>query len=171
MTQSNRETLEAREKADEQSIPPKSRPLVLEMVTLLAATSVNRGRSLGTTWCMSRGVHTLLLRSDATLEDAVDQPNRWSINLQMSPRMRSECCWTTILRSLKSYCHLRIQAAFQNVTEPNSDVRLGGTREYAYHPNHEELSRCIGNDNRFVCLSCGNQFVVRDAALVAVVMI
>ena len=35
-----------------------------------------------------------------------------------------------------------------------------GQKQYAYHPNHELLERCIGNDSPHLCLSCGNEFKV-----------
>lgn len=30
-----------------------------------------------------------------------------------------------------------------------------GRKHYAYHPDHERLARCIGNDDPHVCLGCG----------------
>ena len=41
-----------------------------------------------------------------------------------------------------------------------------GTKQYAYHPDHECLARCIGNDSPHLCLSCGHEFKVdsRDPA-------
>lgn len=33
-------------------------------------------------------------------------------------------------------------------------------KQYAYHPDHEALSRCIGNDSPYICLSCANEFMV-----------
>ena len=30
-----------------------------------------------------------------------------------------------------------------------------GRKRYAYHPDHENLARCIGNDEPHICLSCG----------------
>ena len=33
-------------------------------------------------------------------------------------------------------------------------------KQYAYHPDHEKLERCIGNDTPHLCLSCGNNFMV-----------
>ena len=30
-----------------------------------------------------------------------------------------------------------------------------GEKQYAYHPDHENLDRCIGNDSPHLCLSCG----------------
>ena len=30
-----------------------------------------------------------------------------------------------------------------------------GRKRYAYHPDHENLSRCIGNDVPHICVSCG----------------
>jgi len=35
-----------------------------------------------------------------------------------------------------------------------------GARQYAYHPDHERLDRCIGNDSPHLCLSCGHEFNV-----------
>jgi len=30
-----------------------------------------------------------------------------------------------------------------------------GDKKYAYHPDHENLARCVGNDTPHLCLSCG----------------
>jgi DNA-directed RNA polymerase subunit RPC12/RpoP len=35
-----------------------------------------------------------------------------------------------------------------------------GRKHYAYHPRFEELARCVGNDSPYVCLSCGEKFMV-----------
>ena len=35
-----------------------------------------------------------------------------------------------------------------------------GEKHYAYHPDHENLFRCIGNDSPHLCLSCGEECVV-----------
>lgn len=35
-----------------------------------------------------------------------------------------------------------------------------GGKQYAYHPNHERLARCIGNDEPHLCLGCGNEWMV-----------
>jgi phage FluMu protein Com len=35
-----------------------------------------------------------------------------------------------------------------------------GEKQYAYHPDHDKLSRCIGNDTPHLCLSCGNEFMI-----------
>ncbi len=35
-----------------------------------------------------------------------------------------------------------------------------GRKRYAYHPDHENLAKCIGNDTPHVCLSCGYEFKV-----------
>ena len=35
-----------------------------------------------------------------------------------------------------------------------------GSKRYAYHPDHERLARCIGNDIPHLCLSCGREFPV-----------
>lgn len=38
-----------------------------------------------------------------------------------------------------------------------------GKKHYAYHPNHELLARCIGNDLPHLCLDCGKSFMVDSA--------
>jgi predicted RNA-binding Zn-ribbon protein involved in translation (DUF1610 family) len=35
-----------------------------------------------------------------------------------------------------------------------------GTKQYAYHPDHERLDRCIGNDSPHLCLACGESLMV-----------
>jgi DNA-directed RNA polymerase subunit RPC12/RpoP len=35
-----------------------------------------------------------------------------------------------------------------------------GARHYAYHPDHHNLGRCVGNDEPHLCLDCGHPFVV-----------
>ena len=35
-----------------------------------------------------------------------------------------------------------------------------GRKRYAYHPDHERLDRCIGNDSPHLCLTCGKKFMV-----------
>lgn len=35
-----------------------------------------------------------------------------------------------------------------------------GDKRYAYHPDHANLARCIGNDVPHLCLACGAEFVV-----------
>ena len=32
-----------------------------------------------------------------------------------------------------------------------------GKKKYAYHPNHDELARCIANDVPHFCLQCGTE--------------
>lgn len=39
-----------------------------------------------------------------------------------------------------------------------------GAKQYAYHPDHELLDRCIGNDSPHLCLSCGHEFMVDSRA-------
>ena len=39
-----------------------------------------------------------------------------------------------------------------------------GKKQYAHHPNHELLERCIGNDAEHLCLSCGKEFMVDSEA-------
>jgi DNA-directed RNA polymerase subunit RPC12/RpoP len=36
----------------------------------------------------------------------------------------------------------------------------GGAKLYAYHPDHDSLAQCIGNDDPHLCLSCGREFMV-----------
>lgn len=35
-----------------------------------------------------------------------------------------------------------------------------GAKVYAYHPDHEELAKCIGNDEPHLCLACGVSVMV-----------
>ena len=35
-----------------------------------------------------------------------------------------------------------------------------GKKKYAYHPRHDLLDRCIGNDSPHLSLACGNKFKV-----------
>jgi DNA-directed RNA polymerase subunit RPC12/RpoP len=35
-----------------------------------------------------------------------------------------------------------------------------GQKQYAYHPDHERLALCIGNDAEHLCLTCGLEFKV-----------
>ncbi len=42
-----------------------------------------------------------------------------------------------------------------------------GAKKYAYHPDHERLARCIGNDTPHHCLDCGTEFKVDSRAPVA----
>jgi predicted RNA-binding Zn-ribbon protein involved in translation (DUF1610 family) len=39
-----------------------------------------------------------------------------------------------------------------------------GTKRYAYHPDHERLALCIGNDSPHLCLACGAEFEVDSRA-------
>ncbi len=39
-----------------------------------------------------------------------------------------------------------------------------GAKQYAYHPDHDRLDRCIGNDVPNLCLACGHEFVVDTLA-------
>ncbi|MFO0915249.1 MAG: hypothetical protein U0795_19965 [Pirellulales bacterium] len=38
-----------------------------------------------------------------------------------------------------------------------------GEKQYAYHPDWERLSQCIGNDSDFLCLACGKEFRMDSA--------
>jgi hypothetical protein len=42
-----------------------------------------------------------------------------------------------------------------------------GRKQYAYHPDHERLARCIGNDSPHVCLACGAEFNVDSRVPIA----
>ena len=35
-----------------------------------------------------------------------------------------------------------------------------GKKQYAYHPDHERLDLCIGNDRPHLCLACDKKFMV-----------
>jgi DNA-directed RNA polymerase subunit RPC12/RpoP len=38
-----------------------------------------------------------------------------------------------------------------------------GRKRYAYHPDHENLARCVGNDVPHLCLACGKATKVDSA--------
>jgi hypothetical protein len=38
-----------------------------------------------------------------------------------------------------------------------------GKKQYAYHPDHENLARCVGNDVPHLCLGCGTEAKVDSA--------
>lgn len=42
-----------------------------------------------------------------------------------------------------------------------------GRKQYAYHPDHQRLARCIGNDSPHLCLSCGEKFNVDSRSPIA----
>ena len=35
-----------------------------------------------------------------------------------------------------------------------------GRKQYAFHPHHEKLALCVGNDVPHLCLTCGEECVV-----------
>ncbi len=39
-------------------------------------------------------------------------------------------------------------------------VQKNGKKKYAYHPNHDLLDKCVGNDAPHLCLACGKEFMV-----------
>ena len=39
-----------------------------------------------------------------------------------------------------------------------------GAKHYAYHPDHDRLALCIGNDSPHLCLACGAEFKVDSRA-------
>jgi hypothetical protein len=56
-------------------------------------------------------------------------------------------------------------------TETPYDIDEVGANVYAYHPDHDELEKCIGNDEPHVCLSCAacrQGHIVRDPDFFAI---
>lgn len=43
-------------------------------------------------------------------------------------------------------------------------INKRGKKEYAYHPDHDRLSRCIGNDSPALCIACGHEFQIDSRA-------
>lgn len=39
-----------------------------------------------------------------------------------------------------------------------------GEKRYAYHPDHDALDRCVGNDTPHLCLACGVECMVDSRA-------
>ena len=46
-------------------------------------------------------------------------------------------------------------------------IDLNGEKQYAYHPDHERLAMCVGNDSPHICLGCGEEFNVDSEAPIA----
>ena len=60
-------------------------------------------------------------------------------------------------------------SACRRVVEAWSDgkpyyIDKTGRKQYAYHPDHGRLARCIGNDSPHLCLACGEEFNVDSRA-------
>ena len=51
---------------------------------------------------------------------------------------------------------------FESVITKAGEVKQ--KKKYAYHPHHELLERCIGNDAEHLCLSCKKEFMVDSEA-------
>ncbi len=43
-------------------------------------------------------------------------------------------------------------------------LNANGVKQYAYHPDHDGLARCIGNDVPHICMSCGQEIMVDSRA-------
>ncbi|MEI7732892.1 MAG: hypothetical protein WCO56_25190 [Verrucomicrobiota bacterium] len=43
-------------------------------------------------------------------------------------------------------------------------ITASGEKKYAYHPNDDLVSKCIGNDSPHLCLGCGHEFMVDSRA-------
>lgn len=46
-------------------------------------------------------------------------------------------------------------------------IDASGKKQYAYHPDHGLLEKCIGNDSPHLCLECGEEFMVDSRAPIA----
>ncbi len=56
----------------------------------------------------------------------------------------------------------------ERIGKPGADgnpyyIDEAGGKQYAYHPDHERLALCIGNDIPHLCLSCGKKFRLDSA--------
>lgn len=58
-------------------------------------------------------------------------------------------------RFICSSCHRTIEAWSDG--NPYY-IDRSGRKRYTYHPDHERLAKCIGNDTPHLCLACGKQF-------------
>ncbi len=43
-------------------------------------------------------------------------------------------------------------------------IQKNGKKKYAYHPNHDLLEKCIGNDEPHLCLTCSKEFMIDSRA-------
>ena len=41
-----------------------------------------------------------------------------------------------------------------------------GEKQYRFHPDHEGLARCSGNDASFICLECAHEFLMNSLSQV-----
>ena len=46
-------------------------------------------------------------------------------------------------------------------------IDKAGRKQYAYHPDHDRLEQCVGNDSPHLCLDCGKQSEVDSRAPIA----
>ncbi len=65
------------------------------------------------------------------------------------------------IRFVCTNCHHAIEA-WSDGNPYYIDKSAG--KQYAYHPDHERLELCIGNDSPHLCLSCGETFNVDSLA-------
>jgi DNA-directed RNA polymerase subunit RPC12/RpoP len=65
------------------------------------------------------------------------------------------------VRFVCSRCHRAIEAWSDG--NPYY-IDENGRKRYAYHPDHENLARCVGNDSPYLCLACGGEFKVDSRA-------
>ena len=47
-------------------------------------------------------------------------------------------------------------------------INENGAKQHAYHPDHERLALCIGNDSPQLCVSCGQRFMIDSRAPITV---
>lgn len=47
-------------------------------------------------------------------------------------------------------------------------INKKGVKQYAYHPDHKRLAKCIGNDSPYLCLQCATTFTVDSRAPVTI---
>ena len=64
--------------------------------------------------------------------------------------------------SIMAECIRFVCSSCQKSIEAWSDgnpfyIDENGKKKYAYHPDHEELEKCIANDLPYLCLDCGQQ--------------
>jgi hypothetical protein len=57
---------------------------------------------------------------------------------------------------LCSHCEYQVQSW----DDGNPYYYVNGKKKYAYHPQHDLLKECIGNDSPHICLACSEEFMV-----------
>ena len=90
--------------------------------------------------------------------------------LQAHRRPAGRCAWSfggggaAIAQAVRYVCR-GCGRAIEAWSDGNPNyLDESGGKHYAYHPDHENLARCVGNDSPHLCLGCGAECKVDSRA-------